>query len=439
MLWLVALVLTPAFTLMSLGGALFRVGLVLSAIVVACVFLDAVTSLDRLQELRIETEETIHAIVGRPFEIVLTVCWKKFGSLLTLRFDVPSELEDIRFPKSICFDERATSQRVVAGSRLLERGRVKLSKVNAETLSVFGFWLVRRGYEVDTMVLGYPDLHRDRRALVAHNFAKDLGAMASRLVGRGREFDRLRDYVPGDELDDVHWRATAKRRKLTTKLFQVERDQRIYVAIDQSRLCTRPSPREWPEESEPLTLLERYINTALVLGQVAQMQGDQFGLLGFDDTVSSFTPAGTGPIHYRACREAVLGFFPRRVNADYRELFSFFASKVRRRSMLFVLTSVDDPALCEELIESIKIIAERHLVVIAAVSPVQACSLADAEPIARPEEITERLAAHLVWKRQKTTALRLGKNGVRYLSLEHQSMVPRLVHCYARIKQGQNL
>jgi len=112
---------------------------------------------------------------------------------------------------------------------------------------------------------------------------------------------------------------------------------------------------------------------------------------------------------------------------------------VRRRSMLFVLTTVDDPALCEELIESSKIIADRHLVITAAVTPAHAKSLAEAEPIDDEGEIIERLAAHLIWKRLRQTARKLGQNGVKYLSLEHDTMVPSLVGNYTRLKRGQVL
>jgi hypothetical protein len=107
--------------------------------------------------------------------------------------------------------------------------------------------------------------------------------------------------------------------------------------------------------------------------------------------------------------------------------------------MLFLLTSVDDPALCEELIESARIIADRHLVVVAAVSPTGSVSLAQTAPITHAEEIYDRLYSQLVWKRERTTSRRLGQNGIRYLSLEHGTIVPRIVHCYGRIKQGQNL
>jgi uncharacterized protein (DUF58 family) len=287
------------------------------------------------------------------------------------------------------------------------------------------------------MVHCYPDLRRDRRQLALSTRTVQLGAFASAFAGRGRSFDRLRDYVVGDVLDDIHWRATAKRRRPITKLFQVERAQRVYVAVDMSRLSARPSPQQIPAEDLPLPLLERYINAALVLGSVAQAHGDYFGLVGFSDGIDQFAPAARGIAHYRACREAILEFGTRRVNADYRELFTFLATRVRRRSLVIVLTSVDDPALSEELVQCIQLVAERHVVVAAAVRPPGARPLYPARPVRVAAEVNDRLAGHLLHKRLQTTARQLSRHGVHFLTLEHADMVTSLVSSYRKLKRKQ--
>jgi uncharacterized protein (DUF58 family) len=441
-----ALVLLPGLTLVSLGGSFLSLGLLLVATAVGVAVLDAVSSLERLSHLGIEPESPVHAIVGQPMELRIRLLTNRGTSrerplALSFACDVPAELESVQFPPRMIYRDAGEGTRnVLTGTtRVLERGRHEIERLHLQTDSLLGFWWIRRTIPMNLLVHGYPDLRSDRRLLAARHFAKDTGVVQTLLSGRGRSFDRLREYVPGDEVDDIHWRATAKRGKPITKLYEIERDQRIYVAVDQSRMSARQSPRQTPPEPDPLALLERYINTALLLGSVAQAQGDQFGLLGFGDRVTAFTPAGAGPVHYRACREAVLEFRLRRVNPDYRELFTFFGNQVRRRSLLFVLTSVDDPALCEELVESAKIIADRHLVVAAAVTPGSARSLSQAEPIGSPEVIVERLASHLSWKRLRQTARQLSQAGIRFLPLDHETMVPHVVSSYARIKRGQLL
>ena len=113
----------------------------------------------------------------------------------------------------------------------------------------------------------YPNLFSEKRPLAAlYSAQMQQGALARRAVGRGREFEKLRDYLPGDGFDEIHWKATAKRGRPVTKVFQVERTQEIYVVLDSSRL----SARSVVQSEIRQTALERAITAALVLLRAAE-------------------------------------------------------------------------------------------------------------------------------------------------------------------------
>src|SRR5213075_2821695 len=138
------------------------------------------------------------------------------------------------------------------------------------------------------------------------------GFHAQRQVGKGREFEKLREYVPGDGYDEIHWKATARRGHPITKVFQIERTQEVYIVVDASRLSGRPalSAGRDAEPSDPLeprgaTILDRFLASALILGQAAEHQGDLFGVVAFADQVQTFLRARNGREHYSACREAL--------------------------------------------------------------------------------------------------------------------------------------
>src|SRR5439155_5760719 len=100
---------------------------------------------------------------------------------------------------------------------------------------------MRKSVPTQSEIRVYPNLLRERRDLAAlflHRGA--FGLHAERQVGKGREFEKLREYVPGDGYDEIHWKATAKRGRPITKVFQIERTQEVYVVIDASRLSARP-------------------------------------------------------------------------------------------------------------------------------------------------------------------------------------------------------
>ena len=91
-------------------------------------------------------------------------------------------------------------------------------------------------------------------------------------------------------MDEIHWKATAKRNRAITKTFQVERTQEIYVVIDASRLSARPVVLAGIEQPA----LERYVTSALLLLAAAQHQGDRFGLVTYDHRVRTFVRTSGG-------------------------------------------------------------------------------------------------------------------------------------------------
>ena len=104
-----------------------------------------------------------------------------------------------------------------------------------------------------------------------------LGIHAQRQLGKGREFEKLREYMPGDSYEDIHWKTTAKRARPVTKVFQLERTQEIYVIIDASRLSARTeevmSSNQQNEDSTKAskTILEKYITAAMILWLAAEV------------------------------------------------------------------------------------------------------------------------------------------------------------------------
>src|SRR6185436_7602963 len=103
---------------------------------------------------------------------------------------------------------------------------------------------------------------------------------------------------------------------------------------------------------------------ALVLGLAAEQQGDLFGLITFGDKVEKFIPAKNGKAHYSVCRDALYTLEPRIVTPDYDELCTFIRLRLRRRALLLVLTSLDDPVLAESFIKNVDLIRRQHLILV---------------------------------------------------------------------------
>ena len=247
---------------------------------------------------------------------------------LRLALALPREIESRQEDAWIALPAR---QRMVAADLALrasrKRGNYQLESAYLEADSPLGFWGARRQVPAQSEIRVYPNLFTERQNLAAlflHRGA--FGLHAQRQIGKGREFEKLREYVPGDGFDEIHWKATAKRGRPITKVFQIERTQEVYVVIDASRLSARSVPgRAQPDGGsadapQGATTLERFVTAALVLGLAAEQQGDLFGLLTFTDQVNNFVRARNGQAHFSACRDALYTLQPQVVTPDYDEV-----------------------------------------------------------------------------------------------------------------------
>ena len=323
------------------------------------------------------------------------------------------------------------------------RGNYRLHRVFLEGPSPLGLWSMRSSIPVQSELRVYPNLLTERRRLAALFLNRGaFGVHAQRLVGQGREFEQLREYVPGDGYEDIHWKATAKRGRPITKLYQVERTQEVYVVIDTSRLSARRvliGPGGGDEHAIEVTQLERFITAALILGLVAERQGDRFGLLTFGDRVRSFVRASTGQTHYSSCRDALYTLEPETVNPDFDELFTFLRLRLRRRALVVFLTNLDDAVLAESFVRNVEMVRRQHLVLVGMLSPPGIRPLFSGEEPTTIDEVYRGLAGHLKWHELRELERVLHRQGVNFFLLENERMCAELVTQYANVKQRQLL
>lgn len=320
----------------------------------------------------------------------------------------------------------------------LRRGNFTLDNVYLETPSGLGLWNLRKTAPAHTEIRVYPNTLPEQKHLAAIFLNRGLfGVHARRQIGKGKEFERLRDYLPGDSYEDVHWKATAKRGRPITKVYQIERTQEVYVVIDASRLSARLIGGS--DSSAPVSQLERFITTAMVLGLVAEKQGDLFGVLAFDDQVRRFIRAKNGKEHYGLCREALYALEPRRVNPDFGELSSFIRLRLRRRALLMFLTNLDDPVIAENLVRNLEVLSSHHLVLVNMLKLPGVAPLFSDPDVEAADDLYRQLAGHIQWRRLRELERVLGRRGVTLSLLDNEVMCPQFVSQYINVKRRQIL
>ncbi|MEI9999190.1 MAG: DUF58 domain-containing protein [Verrucomicrobiota bacterium] len=321
--------------------------------------------------------------------------------------------------------------------RPAHRGLFRIEGCYYEIISPLGLWEIRGSTPQTVEVRAYPNLESERKQ-VASLFLRtnQLGLRAVRQVGQGRDFEKLREYVPGDGFDTIHWKATARRGHPITKVFQVERTQEVYVVLDASRLSARLQVPGDPAEG---THLDRYIAATLVLGLAAEKQGDLFGLLTFGDRVFNFVRARNGKEHYNACREALYQLEPQPVSPDFEEITTFIRLRLRRRALIVFMTDLDDPVIMESFQRAADLICRKHLVLAQTMRSGTLRPVFTNPDVAGVDDLYRDLAQHFAWQDLRQLSGALQQHGVTLSLLAREEFSAQTISNYLRVKQRQLL
>ncbi len=433
-------------------------GLVVLAAVAVASAIDLARSHRRLDDLVLELPDLQRATRGR--EVSVPVRFVNLGgaSLPWLRFGLPL-LPEFRASGEVIrrLPDLPGTKAVRSSFDLLplRRGRFVIDACHVETASRLGLWLVRRRYPVNLEIRVYPDLSEERRRLSGIFLHRgNEGGHAVRQVGKGREFEQLREYQHGDDYIDIDWKATARRGLPVTRTFQIERTQEVYVIVDHSRLSAReirtpvePSDAAAGDEISEhaaggefavTTQLERFLHCALILASVAQRQGDLFGFISFADQVDRFIRSRNGADHYHIVRDALYTLEPKPVAPDFEQLMIQLRQRLTRRALLVMLVDLSDPLTAEQFYESIPLVSRQHLVIVNMVRPEHARPLFS--PGHLPEStlgIYESLGGHFQWSDLGEIGRKLGHLGVELGLPEQEALCAETVTRYLNVKKRQ--
>jgi uncharacterized protein (DUF58 family) len=261
-------------------------------------------------------------------------------------------------------------------------------------------------------------LRRGLRALVGQRRARPPGASTA--------FAGLRDYVRGDDVRRISWTATARRDRPVVVEVEAERGQQVMIALDCGRLMTSPAGE--------LTKLDHAINAALMLAWVAQAYGDRVGLMTFDDRVTNFIKPERGSAQLHVITEALYALDSAYVEPDFGHAMTHLALRVGRRSMVVVLTDVQDPNASRELVAHCLRLAARHLVLVVAMSDPDMLAARDAPVTTSARAYQWAAAEEFVASRRESFEL-MRRGGVLGLDVVAGNLSPALVERYLELKE----
>ncbi|MDT7808915.1 MAG: hypothetical protein QOJ70_2728 [Acidobacteriota bacterium] len=308
------------------------------------------------------------------------------------------------------------------------RGRFEFGRVAVRVRSRLGLvWREERVGET-VAVKVYPNVRRAREAELKALGARSLVAAQRRAAwrGEGRDFESLRDYVYGDELRHVSWSATARRGRLTTRQYQIERDQTVIIALDAGRLMTARIERE--------TKFDTAVHAALALMSAAQRVGDHAGLVVFGRRVRVYVPPAKGREQLDAVLEALHAIEPELIEPSYTRAFEFIAANCKRRSFVVLLTDLVDEEGSRELLKSLRILRPRHLPLVTTIADRDLRASVRDAPATLPDLFTQSVAEEIMLQRESALRLVEAQGGLA-LDVTTGALVPSLLETYIRVKE----
>jgi uncharacterized protein (DUF58 family) len=346
---------------------------------------------------------------------------------LRLRDDVPDvfDVDPVAFDVSVPGHRQAILSYKVVPKR---RGTYRFEQVDALVASRLGFWRRHLVWPLRTEVRVYPDIHQISRytMLARRDRLSTLGLRRSRRLGTDNEFERLRDYNVGDDPRHVDWRATARRRKLTCRAYQLNQSQRIIFMIDCGRLMAGNT-------GDGLSPLDHAFNAMLLLAHVALIRGDQVGLLAFSDRIRAYVAPGGGPRRITRIVHSVHNVFPEMVESRYDRAFIELEQRCRKRSLVVLMTNLFDELNAQMVGEYLRNLTGRHLPLAVFLRDHDLFALADTAPGQGLALYQGAAAAALLsWREEVLVRLRTG--GVLTLDVFPGELTALLVNRYLDIK-----
>jgi uncharacterized protein (DUF58 family) len=268
---------------------------------------------------------------------------------------------------------------------------------------------------------------------------RQLRVPASQPVRIYPDVQAVRDYEllarqSDDEYRRIDWKATARRHKLITRQYQLERDQSIVFMLDAGRLMSA--------ESDDLSLFDHALNATLMLTYVASRGGDQVGMMTFADRVLTYLPPGPGKSASQRLIRSLFSIHPELVETDYEGAFTQLGPRLRKRSLVVLFTQIQNHNAAQQLLRLARGLQPRHLPLIIllrdpAVESLVHIDAADCTTASLRPYVSAAAAETLSWQARLIRDLK--RAGALVLDVFPRELSPSLVNRYLEIKARQML
>ena len=251
------------------------------------------------------------------------------------------------------------------------------------------------------------------------------GIKRIRRLGNAKEFEQIRNYVQGDELKTVNWKATSRRMELMVNQFQEEKSQHVYCIIDKSRTMQL--------EFEGLNILDYSINSTLVFANICLLKGDKIGLFTFSDKIGTQIPADSNSGQMRMVMEALYNQKTKFRDANFELLQTTIRQKIKTRSMLLLFSNFENEFAMRRALPYLQQINKKHLLILVFFQNSELKDLAYSNPLSLNQLYTGIIAERMITTKARM-ARELKQYGIQTILTSPEELSAGVINKYLELK-----
>ncbi len=311
--------------------------------------------------------------------------------------------------------------------RPTERGEYHFGNLNIYSSSPLGFIARKQLFGAEVMVPNYPSfLQLKKYDFIAFtNKLKLFGLKKIRRIGHTMEFEQIKEYISGDDVRNINWKATAKRNALMVNQFQDEKSQPVYSVIDKGRVMKMPF--------KELSLLDYAINSTLVMSNIALKKQDKAGMFTFSRKVGDRVIAQRRSSQMNLILETLYNIDTDFSESDFSRLYIDIKRHIKQRSLLLLFTNFETLDSLHRQLAYLQAINKTHLLVVIFFENTELKAFAQ-DKTETTQDIFEKTIAEKFIYEKKLIINELHKYGIHTILTAPEDLTVNTINKYLEIK-----
>lgn len=311
--------------------------------------------------------------------------------------------------------------------RPTERGVYSFGSLNLFVVSPIGFLARKYRFDQAQEVPVYPSfLQLQKYDLLAFtNRLHEYGLKKIRRIGHTMEFEQIKDYVLGDDIRNINWKATAKRGQLMVNQYQDEKSQPVYSVIDKGRVMKMPF--------NGLSLLDYAINATLVISNIALKKHDKAGMFSFSDKIANRVVAERRSSQMNLILETLYNLETNFIESDFSRLYVDVKRNLNQRSLLLLYTNFETMDALHRQLPYLVAMAKQHLLVVIFFENTELNEFASKKAETVHQIFEQTIAEKFIYEK-KLIVNELRKHGIQTILTKPEDLTINTINKYLEIK-----